>query len=38
MAENKVNNTTSLVVQEELNVKEAKKSAKISKIVTTTIT
>jgi multiple sugar transport system permease protein len=38
MAENKVNNTTSLVVQEELNVKEAKKSAKISKIITTTIT
>ena len=38
MAENQVNNATSLVVQEELNVKEAKKAAKISKIITTTIT
>ena len=38
MAENQVNNTTSLVVQEELNVKEAKRSARIGKIISTTIT
>ena len=38
MAENKVNNTTSLVVQEELNVKEAKRAARIGKIVMTIIT
>ena len=39
MEENKViNNTTSLVVQEELNVKAAKRSAKIGKIISTTIT
>lgn len=38
MAENKVNNVTSLVVQEELNVKEAKRAARIGKIVMTFIT
>ena len=38
MAENQVNNATSLVVQEELNVKEAKRSARIGKIISTTIT
>lgn len=38
MAENKVNNATSLVVQEELNVKEAKRAARIGKIVMTFIT
>ena len=38
MAENQVNNTTSLVVQEELNVKEAKRAARIGKIVMTIIT
>ena len=39
MEENKViNNTTSLVVQEELNVKAAKRSARIGKIISTIIT
>lgn len=39
MAENKVlNNETSLIAQDELNVKEAKRAATIGKIVSTTIT